>query len=268
MDIETMRKQEHLSVSAISSYVDCGLAFKFGRIDCLKPEHEPEALVFGKVIHAVLAEYYESLLEGIKPRLSDIHESFTNCWIDAALDREKIVYKAGKDYETLLLEGKELLTAFYHGVPEEHSNIIGIEQPFSFTLGSLPQIIGIYDLVLEDDSGFITIVDHKTTARSYGADEVDKNFQMLVYQMAAKANGYRDREVLLRLDCLVKTKKPKFEQYYTTRSLKDEQRAIRKIQAVWGGIQKGVFIPNDESWKCSGCVYKSACNEWFEGRRT
>jgi putative RecB family exonuclease len=262
-----MRSQDHLSVSAISSYVDCSLAFKFGRIDRLRPEHEPDAMVFGKAIHAVLAEFYESLLEGNKMRVSDLHEFFTVHWIDAAHGRDEIVYKTGKDYDTMLLEGKELLTAFYHNLPEDRSAIIGVEQPFSYTVENLPiPLIGVYDLVLEDEAGVITIVDHKTTARAYSADEVDKNFQMLVYQMAAKANGFKDREVLLRLDCLVKTKKPKFEQYYTTRSNADEQRALRKIQAVWDGIQKGVFIPNDESWKCSGCVYQNACNEWFEGR--
>jgi len=35
-----------------------------------------------------------------------------------------------------------------------------------------------------------------------------------------------------------------------------------KVQ-VWEGIQKGVFIPNDTSWKCKNCSYKVACDSWF-----
>ena len=54
--------------------------------------------------------------------------------------------------------------------------------------------------------------------RAYGRDEVDNNMQMTVYQLAAKANGFADREILLRFDCLIKTMKPKFETYYTVRS--------------------------------------------------
>ena len=81
--------------------------------------------------------------------------------------------------------------------------------------------------------------------------------------MAAKANGFSDREVLLKFDCLVKTKNPKFEQYYTTRTETEELRLIRKIQRVWEGISKGVFIPNDTGWKCKTCPYKKACDEWF-----
>ena len=94
---------------------------------------------------------------------------------------------------------------------------------------------------------------------------MDRNFQLTLYQIATKTNGYSDREILLRFDCLIKTKTPKFEQYYTTRSDLDEQRAARKIAEVWNGIEKGVFIPNDGSsnWKCKGCAYKKACDDWF-----
>ena len=115
----------------------------------------------------------------------------------------------------------------------------------------------------QDDSGTIIITDHKTTGRAYSIDEIDQNPQITIYQMAAKANGFADREILLKFDCLVKTKTPKFEQYYTTRTETDELRLIRKIQTVWDGINKEVFIPNDTSWKCKTCPYKKACDEWF-----
>jgi putative RecB family exonuclease len=81
--------------------------------------------------------------------------------------------------------------------------------------------------------------------------------------MAAKANGYTDKVILLRFHTLIKTRVPKFEEYYTTRSEMDEKRAVKKIMHVWDGIGKRVFIPN-ESWKCKGCQYKGACDEWFK----
>ena len=87
--------------------------------------------------------------------------------------------------------------------------------------------------------------------------------QLTVYQLAVKANGFSDREILLKFDCLIKTKTPKFEPCWTTRSEVDEKRLVRKTFQVWEGISKGVFIPNDQSWKCNGCAYKKACDEWF-----
>jgi len=267
MDLAKLRDTPHLSVSAISDYMDCGLLFKFSRVDRLAPEFKSDALLYGTAVHAVLAEFYEGLkTTGQKMTAKQLQEVFEIHWQRLALDREYIKYKPDKDYDTLLLEGKELLSIFHQKIPEDEGEIIGIEQAFQFWLDGLPiPIIGAYDLVLEDAAKIITIVDHKTTAKAYVNAEVDRNFQMTIYHMGARANGYEDREVLLRLDCLVKTKTPKFEQYYSTRSSVEEMKAARKILAVWDGITKGVFIPNDLSWKCAGCGYKKACQEWFEG---
>ena len=67
-------------------------------------------------------------------------------------------------------------------------------------------IIGAIDLVEEDIAGTIIVTDFKTSGRAYSNDEVDRNFQLTLYQMAVKANGFSDAEILLRFDCLIKTK--------------------------------------------------------------
>jgi putative RecB family exonuclease len=183
-----------------------------------------------------------------------------------AFEREDIQYKPEKDYETLLLEGKELLSTFHQKIPEDEGEIIGIEQAFHFWLHELPvPIIGSFDLLLKDAANVLTVVDHKTSGKSYSNQDVDKNFQLTVYNLAAKLNGFNAREILLRFDVLIKTKTPKFEQFYSTRSESEERKAIKKILAVYEGIQKGVFIPNDSSWKCNGCAFKNACENWFAG---
>ncbi len=266
MDLTKLRDQPHLSVSSISDYLDCGLMFKFGRIDKLQPEFKADALIYGTAIHAVLAEFYESLKNGKKMSPKILAEIFEVHWERLAKDREDIQYKPEKDYDTLLLEGRELLNVFHQKLPEDEGAIVAIEEPFTFWLEGLPvPIIGVYDLVLEDTAGIITIVDHKTSSKAYANSEVDRNFQLTVYHLAARANGYQDREILLRFDCLIKTKTPKFEQYYSTRSELEERKAVKKILSVWEGITKGVFIPNDESWKCAGCSFKRACEDWFAG---
>jgi len=138
------------------------------------------------------------------------------------------------------------------------------EEAFSFILPKLPlPIIGAIDLMEEDDAGTIIVTDFKTSGKAYSVSEIDQNQQLTTYQMAIRKQGYSDREILLRIDCLIKTQKPKFEQYYSTRSEIDEIRLTRKIHQVWDGIKKGVFVPNDTSWKCKNCGYKSACNDWF-----
>ena len=266
MDISELRKEPHLSASSIGDYIDCSLLYKLGRIDKLPMEFRSDSLEFGSVIHKVLEEHYRMKMEGNTLSAKDLHQIFEKHWRETAEDKKDIRYSEGKDFKTLLLEGKELLTVYHNKIPEDNFRIIGIEEPFSFTIGGCPvPIIGAADLIEEDESETLIITDWKTSGRAYSTEEVDKNFQLTLYQAAVKKNGYSDREILLKFDCLIKTKTPKFEQYYTTRSEIDEIRAVKKILEVWNGINKGVFIPNDGSsnWKCKGCAYKKACDDWF-----
>lgn len=267
MNLSELRSQPHLSASSVSDYLSCGLKYRFSRIDKLRPEFKPEALVFGSGIHAALAEFYRALQQGGPMTVKDLKASFQRNWVQLAEDQDDIMFRKGKNFRQLLADGKNLLEAFHQEFQPEKASIIGIEEPFRFEIPGLDvPMIGAYDLVLEDSAGVITIVDHKTAARAPATQNVDANMQMTIYHMAARENGYADREILLRLDYLIKTKIPQFDQFYTIRSKEEEDRAKRKILAVWDGIRKSVFIPNDESWKCQGCQFKRACQDWFKAR--
>jgi len=264
MVLSELRQMPHLSISAINSWIDCGLMYKFSKIDKIPIEFKADSLELGTVIHLVLGEYYEAKMIEERMSLKDVHNSFEEHWHRVAEGRTDIKYAKGKDFETLLMEGKDLLTAWYMKLKDDNFNVLGIEEAFSFNLPGLPvPIIGAMDLIEEDEAGTIIITDFKTSGKAYSVSEIDQNQQMTTYQLGAKANGYADREILLRIDCLIKTIKPKFQQYYTVRTELDEKRLIRKIKQVWDGISKGVFVPNDTSWKCKNCSYKTACDEWF-----
>ncbi len=264
-NIMELKKQPHLSASGIRDYCDCGLQYKFGRIDKRKPEFSSDSLDFGSVIHKVLAEFYQEKMVGNKLSLLELHKIFEDHWRTVAKEKPDIRYTKGRDFETVLQEGKSLLSAYYENVPDDNFKVLAIEEPFIFTIAgvSIP-IIGVFDLLLqENESDILIINEFKTSSKAYSKDDIDKSLQLTLYQMSAKANGYKCSEILLRFDILIKTKVPKFEQYYTVRSEDDEMRAIRKIQQVWDGINKGVFIPNYGSWKCNCCSYQNACNQWF-----
>ena len=267
MELSELRKTPHLSISSVNSWIECGLLYKFGKIDKIPMEFKADALEFGTVIHIVLGEYYEEKMIGRKMTLRDVHLSFQSHWHRVAEGRTDIKYAEDKDFNILLMNGIDLLTAWYNKLPSDNFKVIGIEEAFSFNLPDLPiPIIGAMDLIEEDEAGIVIITDFKTSGKAYSISEVDQNQQMTTYQLGAKANGYADREILLRLDCLIKTQRPKFEQYYTIRTEIDEIRLIRKIKKVWSGISKGVFVPNDTSWRCKNCGYKPACDEWFARR--
>ena len=47
MDIQAARKGPHLSASSVTTYLDCGLLYKFSKIDHIQPEYVADALEFG-----------------------------------------------------------------------------------------------------------------------------------------------------------------------------------------------------------------------------
>lgn len=267
MVLSELRQKEHLSASAIGTYVECSLSYYFSKVMKIPMEFKSDNMEFGSSIHNTLEQYYQEKLMGEKLLLKDVHEIFEKFWDKRAKDNLEIQFTKGHDYSSLLMLGKDLLTVWYNKLPDDNYNIIGIEEAFSFKLPGIPlPFIGAMDLIEQDDAGTVIITDFKTSGRAYSASEVDQNQQLTLYQMAVKSMGFHNREILLKFDALIKTKTPKFKQYWTVRSDLDEHRLIRKANQVWDGIQKQVFIPNDQSWKCKGCSYKTACNEWFERR--
>ena len=263
MVLSELRKAPHLSVSGIGDYVECGLLYKFGRIDKLPMEFRPDNLEFGTVIHRVLGEFYQARMTGDRMPLSFIHKLFEEYWRIVAELNDEIRYSK-EGFSDSAHERHRSIDRLANKLPDDNYRVLSVEETFSLSVEGLAvPIIGVIDLVEEDESGTIIITDWKTSAKAYGIDKVERDQQLTCYQMAAKANGFSGKEIVLKFDTLIKTKKPKFEQYYTVRSEIHEKRLIRKIRKVWEGIERGVFIPNDTSWKCPKCQYRQHCDEWF-----
>ncbi len=264
MDISELRKHPHLSASQINGYIECSLSYKFSKIDRIPPEYTADALVYGSTIHQVIAQFHQERMVGNILPAEELQKIFEIYWQKNAEDREDIKYKEGKNFKTLLTEGKALLATYSKKFPLNNYTVLAIEEPFVLSLDNVPPIIGVIDLMEEDDGGNIIISDLKTTGRTYSSNEIDSNFQLSVYHLAVRSNGFHDRDIILRLDLLIKTKQPRFEQVYTVRTEEDLIRVEKKAKMVWDGINNGIFIPNDTSWKCPYCEFKEHCDEFLQ----
>jgi putative RecB family exonuclease len=255
---------EHLSYSSINQYVECGLQYRFRKIDNLTPEHTSDALVFGSCVHKVLARFNKQRSGHINCKAHDLTRWFEEFWVGSTKNNGQIKYSNGNDFDTCLERGKKLLEIFHENNSHitEYS-IMEIEKEFRLELEDFPYpIIGYIDLVERDEEGNLLITEYKTSGKSYSSSQVDRHDQVTLYHMAIQ-NMFPENQVISKIDVLIKTKVPKFEQYYTYRDSDDHQRFIKTAREVAKGIQAGVFIPNRGSWKCSSCEYKTACDNWL-----
>lgn len=78
--ISEIRDRPHLSASSVNDYLDCGLLYRFSRIDKLQPEFRSDAMELGSAVHMALAEFYKNKMVGKKMLLKEIQESFEGFW--------------------------------------------------------------------------------------------------------------------------------------------------------------------------------------------
>ena len=102
--------------------------------DGIEPEFINASKVFGSVIHTVIAEFYKAKMEGERMSLDEMLIIFERFWHEDAQGRDDIVYKKDKDFNSLLLEGKGLLSVYYKELPDDNFRVIAIEEPFLFKI--------------------------------------------------------------------------------------------------------------------------------------
>jgi len=141
----TDSRQTHLSASSVNDYIDCGLLYKLSRIDKIRPEFDSDAWNWDRNPHDP-GRSLRGKNDQEKLLLKQIQESFAGFWRELAEDNLKIQYAEGKDFDTLLREGKELLAVWYGKLPENDHKVIAVEEPFILNLRQLDiPLIGFID---------------------------------------------------------------------------------------------------------------------------
>lgn len=254
MTISDLKKAPHISFSQINTMLMCPLKYKYTYIDGIPMPLLPSSMVLGSALHESIAHFYQLHLEGIAATKGELTEVFTKRWREEE-EKTEIRYN-GDDREATMILADKLIDVFLEKVQPQ--NVVAIEQPFRIELEGMPPLVGVIDLIEEDDSGSPVVVDHKCVGKRISDAELSANMQMTCYSLAAKHLGYQ-AEPLLRFDTLLKTKIPAYEHQYTIRTDRDRARFLKLIRSVWDAIQKEAFYPNP-SFMCATCQYKAICD--------
>jgi putative RecB family exonuclease len=269
--VKALSDQLHLSHSQMFTYLACSLKYLFRYVLGLPPEKISLALPFGSAIHKAIEHYYRALQEGGQAPLKHLQELFSERLSHELTEKKDLVVykKDAPDMDSAIRLGCDMLEAFHTSIDLDGWQVVAVELPLSATLygpDGVPtdfNLIGVIDLLLQDSTGNLLIVDHKTAARAKSQADVDADLQMTIYSYLLAANRYvfPTASVQCRFDVLRKLKAPKLEHYYTQRTAESRKRLAKIATHVLHGIETDVFIPN-RSWMCADCEHAAVCADW------
>ena len=254
-------KPEYLSASRITQYLMCPLKYHLQYEEQVPWDFTPSNLVLGSAVHAALEAYFRTWgSDGIELPLEELSTLFCDYW-DRETEGKQLEPKV--DAKQLKQVGLGLLSAFSKTV--EPCSVRAVEEKFRVPLVNpetgeyLIDLVGIFDLIETDDTGSPTIIDHKTCAKRPSDRDLDQHLQLTAYGYATRIlQELTGDSILLRINCLVKNKKPVFEHRYTVRTPDHDQRFFRLASDILHALEQDAFPPNP-GWVCGSCQIKSHC---------
>ena len=256
------------SITQVKTWVRCPRQFRLKYVDGLAPAFTPLPLAFGAAIHHGLAQHYGHVkMFGKAPELDEVVQAFRDEWERFATGPIPI-RTGGEDGDDADLavhvdKGAQMLAVFHshaaeQGLPDVHA----VEMPFTIDLHAPDtgevfeeKLTGFIDLVLTED-GRKVIVEHKSSARKYAADQLRFDPQLTAYQLAAREVGLG--EAGLRFQVITKTKVPAVQVEDVRRDEQDEDDFMWLVKGVLAAINAGISWPT-RSWACASCPFQYAC---------
>lgn len=245
---ETLRQKRipHLSFSQITTVESCEYRYYLQYIALSDLDPVPEYFTKGKSLHHIIAKTYEDLSRGNV--------------IDIEIHRDQIDQTHSAEAKLHLRNAVDL-----HLRNIWQNKVVAIEQPFAMIIdNSMPVCVGVIDLVLQDDDGYI-VVDHKTGRDFAPQDELQTAIYVAFIERNignGKCSFYYDQ--YRWVNNLSRIRKPAFQRIPITLQKNYWHNAVQRITCGWDKINKistsGYAAKNGE---CFRCPYRSLCKPFY-----
>ena len=252
--LAALRDADHVSVSAVKTYLMCPDKYRHRYIEGTEPSHRSAGLVIGHCVHEALAEFYRNLDISQEHLLDVLRDAWTR-----SLKHNPPAKVTDQDMDV----GLSLVRVFHEQAPHP-LEVLAVEEPFAVPVvhpetgvHSDSLLVGAVDAIVVDQDGKVVLVESKTAARRWAPVQLAHDMQPTLYQMAVRQMGLAEFPTL-RLDFLLKLKTPAFETVEVFRTAEQEKEASRVLWEVLRAIEACIFYPV-RSWACSDCEFAHQC---------
>src|SRR6266567_1521697 len=155
-----------LSYSALETFNNCSLKYKFQNIDKIKEPKSKEA-VFGTLIHATLKFIHAPSL--IQPKLEEVLDFFSKNWNSDVFENEL-------EERNAFSQGVAMIQQYYKTNDPADYTIVDLESRFAVEItnpktGGSHIVSGIIDRIDKTEDGY-EIIDYKTTKKMPSQEKV------------------------------------------------------------------------------------------------
>ena len=261
---------DHLSVSQITKFLMCPLAYRFQYIDGIETGIKSSSFALGTAFHSAAEHLHKHMMNGGVKR-PEVYQEVLAESLKVEFGNFEVQTKDGEDRDSLIGEGGRLIDAYREYRTAQKTQLLTVEQRIERDIANVRtgELLGLpfiayLDLIEKDGDGLV-IVDLKTAGRSYSQQDADANLQLTCYGLLVMLETGKP-PVGLRIDAVVRNKTPKVQRMETARTEADLVRFWALAKQVRAAIEAGVFYPS-VGWSCPTCEFAEYCRRWgLDGR--
>ncbi|MFA5024354.1 MAG: ATP-dependent DNA helicase, partial [Patescibacteria group bacterium] len=252
---------EQFSFSQLAAFSTCPLQYKFAFILRVPAPTDKASLIFGRVLHNTLYNFFLPLIADQKKqanlfgdnkksnsqelldekRLLDIYQEFWQTDGYHNKEERELYYKKGLD------SLKKFLAAYQKAAATE---ILFLEKKFSFQIGA-ETVKGTIDRVDKLADGTLEIIDYKTGKSKTKLDFNEKR-QLILYQL------FLEEFLQIKVSALSYYYLESGEKFTFTPTEKEIDRLKEEVVSEITEIKKRQFIPKP-SMMCNFCDFNTIC---------
>ncbi|MAE96126.1 MAG: hypothetical protein CL910_15830 [Deltaproteobacteria bacterium] len=253
--------QKTFSPSSLNCFENCPRQYYYRYIEKVPVESEGIEAFVGKRVHEVLERLYHFVDQGMVPPLPRVLYRYQMFW-EEHFDADRIrIVRRDMDVEAYRASGVRCIENYYRRhYPFDQDETLGLERTIRFKLdpdGHYP-IRGIIDRLVRARDGTLEIHDFKTGRRVPRQEELDRDRQLGLYELAIRRE-FDEPEIRLVWHYVLRN-----QTRVSVRS--DEQReTLREKTAL--AIDA---VRAEQEWRattsglCDWCEYRGRCPAFQE----